>query len=168
MTTTNKRYSYLRVTMIRIDIHPTGENPINMTRTLWRQSMYVWHTLPSSSPVCGNLSRVVDRFGWIPLVPQKGLLTQSTAHRLTDPWVRIQFLSQANQWSSRLKPSFCWWQATRLTRPISPACDRYIQYLLMGVNPSIINRHRQGIQHWRHQLSTHHSPAFHLRALTGL
>jgi hypothetical protein len=29
MTATNKRYSYLRVAVIRIDVHPTGENPIN-------------------------------------------------------------------------------------------------------------------------------------------
>jgi hypothetical protein len=27
-------YSYPRVTAIRIDVHPTGENPTNMTRTL--------------------------------------------------------------------------------------------------------------------------------------
>jgi hypothetical protein len=29
MTATNKRYSYLRVTVIRIDLHPVGEIPIN-------------------------------------------------------------------------------------------------------------------------------------------
>jgi hypothetical protein len=33
-TVTNKRYSYLRVTMIRIDVHPVGENLIHTTRTL--------------------------------------------------------------------------------------------------------------------------------------
>jgi hypothetical protein len=27
MTVTNMRYSYLRVAVIRIDVHPTGENP---------------------------------------------------------------------------------------------------------------------------------------------
>jgi hypothetical protein len=31
---------------------------------------------------------------------KKGLPTQSTARRLTDPWVHTQFLSRANQWSS--------------------------------------------------------------------
>jgi hypothetical protein len=34
MTTTNKRYSYPRVAMIRIDVHPTGEKLTNTTRTL--------------------------------------------------------------------------------------------------------------------------------------
>jgi hypothetical protein len=30
------------------------------------------------------------------------------------------------------KPNICRHQATRLTGPISPVCDRYVQYLLMG------------------------------------
>jgi hypothetical protein len=30
MTATNKWYSYLRVTVIQIDVHPIGENPNNM------------------------------------------------------------------------------------------------------------------------------------------
>jgi hypothetical protein len=33
-TTTNKRYSYPRVTAIQINVHSTGENLINKTRTL--------------------------------------------------------------------------------------------------------------------------------------
>jgi hypothetical protein len=94
-------------------------------------------------PVCGNLAWVIDRFGQIPLLWRKR--APDTIHRLTDPWVRTQFLSQANQWSSRLKPSFCWWQATRITGPISPSCDRYVQYLLAGANPSVFNRHRWGL-----------------------
>jgi hypothetical protein len=32
----------------------------------------------------------------------------------------------------RAKPSIYWRSATRLTGPISPICDRYIQYLLTG------------------------------------
>jgi hypothetical protein len=30
MTAINNQYSYLRVVVIRIDVHPAGENPINM------------------------------------------------------------------------------------------------------------------------------------------
>jgi hypothetical protein len=33
----------------------------------------------------------------------------------------------------------------QLTGPITPACDRYVQYLLVGTNPSDINRHRRGL-----------------------
>jgi hypothetical protein len=38
------------------------------------------------------------------------------------------------------------WLATRLTGHISPVYDRYVQYLLARVNPSVINRHRWGLQ----------------------
>jgi hypothetical protein len=46
----------------------------------------------------------------------------------------------------------------QLTGPISLACDRYVEYLLMGANPSVLNRHRQGIQHWKCQLATYPLP----------
>jgi hypothetical protein len=35
-------------------------------------------------------------------------------------------------------------QTTRFTGLISPACDRYVQYLLMGANRTVLNRHRRG------------------------
>jgi hypothetical protein len=44
------------------------------------------------------------------------------------------------------KPIICWRPATRLIGPISPACDRYLQYLLVGCNPSVLNRHRRDLQ----------------------
>jgi hypothetical protein len=50
---------------------------------------------------------------------EKGLLTQSIARRLTDLLERTQFLSRANQWSNRHKPSSCRWLTTRHTRPIN-------------------------------------------------
>jgi hypothetical protein len=65
---------------------------------------------------------------------EKGLLTQSTAHRLTDPQVDTQLLSRASQWSRGHKPSSCRRPTTRFAGPISPVCDRYVQYLLTGVN----------------------------------
>jgi hypothetical protein len=145
--------SYLRVAVIQI-IHPVGENLINTTRTLstpvhicpryasYGQSPYVVTFHESSTNLNGS-----------PCSQEKRLLTQSTARWLTDLWVRTQFLSQANQWSSRLKPSFCWWQATRLTGPISPVCDRYVTHLLMGANPSVLNRHRRGLQPCRCRLA---------------
>jgi hypothetical protein len=70
---------------------------------------------------------------WTGLLPQEEELpTQSTAHRLTNPRVRTQLLSHNSQWSSGEKSSFCWPSTTRLTGPISPVCDRYVQYLLTG------------------------------------
>jgi hypothetical protein len=40
MTAINKRYSYLRVTVIRIDVHPTGENLINTPQDFHAQFTY--------------------------------------------------------------------------------------------------------------------------------
>jgi hypothetical protein len=39
-TAMNKRYSYPRVTVIRIDVHPVGENPTNMPHASHAQSVY--------------------------------------------------------------------------------------------------------------------------------
>jgi hypothetical protein len=40
MTVTNKRYSYMRVMMIRIDVHLVGENPMNTPHAFDVQSAY--------------------------------------------------------------------------------------------------------------------------------
>jgi hypothetical protein len=40
MTAANKRYSYLRVKVTRIDVHPAGENPINISHTFHAQFAY--------------------------------------------------------------------------------------------------------------------------------
>jgi hypothetical protein len=69
---------------------------------------YASHTSPRTPgirflravPVRGNLPRAADRVGRSHCSWEKGLPTQSSARRLTDPWVRTQFLSRANQWSS--------------------------------------------------------------------
>jgi hypothetical protein len=140
MTATNKRYSYPIVAAIRIDVHPTVENPINM--------------------IPGNLSRVIDRVKQCHCSREKGLPTQSTARRLTDTWVRTQFLSWVNLKAVGAKPSICRWQATRFIGSISPACDRYVQYLLTGTNPSILNRHRRGLPHRNLRIATSLSMPF--------
>jgi hypothetical protein len=46
-----------------------------------------------------------------------------------------------------------------------PACDRYVQYLLAGANPSVLNRHRRGLQPWRCWPSISHSPIFPISGL---
>jgi hypothetical protein len=69
---------------------------------------YASHTSPRTPgvrflrvvPVRGNLPQAAVRVGRSHCSREKGLPTQSPAHRLTDPRVRTQFLSRANQWSS--------------------------------------------------------------------
>jgi hypothetical protein len=86
-----------------------------------------------------------------------------------------QVLSHNSPWSSGEKSSFYWHPTTRLTGSISPACDRYVQYLLVGANTLVLNRHRRGLSPWRFRFVTYNSPAFptsclhfSLRALPGL
>jgi hypothetical protein len=40
MIATNKRYSYPRVVVIRIDVHPARENPTNTLHTFHARSTY--------------------------------------------------------------------------------------------------------------------------------
>jgi hypothetical protein len=160
MTTANKRYSNLRVTTIRIDVLPAGENLTNMPHAFHARSAY-GQTIHNSRGQCiATFHEVINRFIQIHCHREEVLPTQSAAQRPSDPWVNTQLLSHNSQWGSEEKTSFCWQLATRLTGPISPICDRYVQYLLTGVNSSVLNWHRRGIQHWRCRLSTYHSPTF--------
>jgi hypothetical protein len=92
--------------------------------------------------------------------PEKKCSQLHLPARLSGSWDLPQFLFQHSHWSSVLKPSTCWWQATRLTRHISLACDRYVQYLLTGTNPSVLNRHRLGLPHRNIGIATALSPLF--------
>jgi hypothetical protein len=87
--------------------------PTRHTLSTLGQCMTLDHTYLTWSTY-SNPSWGIDRFGWKLLLP-----TQSTARRLTDSQVCTQFLSEANQWSNRLKSSFYRWQASRLTGPIN-------------------------------------------------
>jgi hypothetical protein len=129
---------------------------------------YASHASPHTSGVCflrvvpvhGNLSRVIDRVEQGHCSREKRLFTQYRALWLTDLRVRTQFISWANLEAVGAEPNIYRCQAIWLTGPISPACDRYVQYLLAGANPSVLNRYRQGLQPWCCRLSTHHSPTF--------
>jgi hypothetical protein len=139
--------------MIRIDVHPARENLTNMTSTLFtpvyvcleyascRRSPYVaiFHTDPTE----------LHRF----TAPKKKCSRLHLSARLSGLREVPQFLFQDNHWSSALKPNICLQQDTRLTGPISPVCDRYVQYLLTDTNHSVLNRHRRGLPHRKYQNS---------------
>jgi hypothetical protein len=125
-----------------------------------RQSTYARRTLLAGSPVHGNLSWVINRIEQAHCSQEERPLTQSTVRR----WpirgsVPIFSPDLANE-AVGAKPSIYQWLATRLTGPISPVCDLYIQYLLAWANPSVLNRHRWGLYPWRCRLSTYHSSTF--------
>jgi hypothetical protein len=145
MTAANKWYSYPRVTEFRNDVHPAGKTrPIHHTHPTLSSRMVPYHTYLTRS-MHSNLSWSHQQICTDPLPWEEGLLTQSTARQSSDPRVRTQLLSHNSQWGSGEKTSFCWQPTTRLTRPITLACDRYVQYLLTGVNPSVLNQHRRGL-----------------------
>jgi hypothetical protein len=131
------------------------------------------HTLPTLSPrmvqdhtylmwsTYSNPSRDANRFRWIPLLPRKRGSRHNPQHtgwpiRGSVP----NFSSEPTNEAGGRKPSSCRWPTTRLTGPISPICDRYVQYLLVGANPSVLNRHRWGLHPWRCWLAIYHSPTF--------
>jgi hypothetical protein len=161
MTTANKR---LLISESHGDSNrctPCREKP-DQHATRFPRSVRIW-----SKTICISRGPHIATFCEMPTdldkshcSREKGLPTQSTTRRLTDLWVHTQFLSRANQWSRWDKPRSCRWPTTRLTGPISPSCDQYVQYLLAGANPSVLNQHRWGLQPWRCRLSTYHSPTF--------
>jgi hypothetical protein len=153
MTATNKR---LLISESRGDSNrctPCRGKP-DQHATCFPRSVRVWSTTIriSRGPHIATFYTAINRFEQIHCT-REGLPTQSIAHRPSDLRVRTQLLSHNSQWSSGEKSSFCWQPTTRLTGHISPACDRYVQYLLMGANRTVINRHWWGQQPWRCRLA---------------
>jgi hypothetical protein len=121
-------YSYLRVAAIRIDVHPTRENPTNTPRTL-PTPVYARPVYTS----CGQ-SLYVTTFHWLshsqnrPLHPEEVLTTKD---RLVQPssWVASFFLpcDSPGVGERCFGPTVT--QLHQLTGLISPACNRYISIL---------------------------------------
>ncbi len=128
--------------------------------TRFPRSVRVWSKTIriSCGPHIAIFHTVINRFEQIHCTREEGLLTQSTARWLTDPRVRTQLLSHKQPKSSGEKSTSVDNLTTRLTGPISPACDRYVQYLLVGANRTVLNRHRRGLQPWRCRLATYPLP----------
>jgi hypothetical protein len=129
---------------------------------------YAFHASPRTPGVCflravpvrGNLSWVINRVEQAHCSREEGLLTQSTAHHWPIRGSVPSFsLEPANE-AVGAKPSIYQRPATRLTGPISPVCDRYVQYLFAGANRTVLNQHRRGLQPWRCRFSTYHSLTF--------
>jgi hypothetical protein len=108
----------------------------------------------------GNLSWVIDRVGKAHCSREEGLPTQSTMRRwLIRGSIPIFSPEPANE-AAGAKPSIYRRLTTRLTGPVTPVCNWYIQYLLIRANRMVLNRYRWGLQPWRYRLATYHSPTF--------
>jgi hypothetical protein len=100
-------------------------------------------------PIRDNHSWVVNRFGWIPLLLRKR--APDTIH--SAPSVPSFSLKPANE-AVDLSQASVDDQLLGLLGPETPACDRYVQYLLTGTNPSVLNRHRRGLPQNSHNTLT--------------
>jgi hypothetical protein len=132
-------YSYLRVTAIWIDVHPARETqPTCHTHPMLCPHMISDHMYLTRS-MHSNLSHSLQQIWTDPLLPRRRVPDPTPS---TCPQIRTQVLSHTTQWSSGENTSFCWQPATMLIGPISPACSRYVQYLLTRANPSVLNWHK--------------------------
>jgi hypothetical protein len=160
MTATNKQYSYLRVTVIRINVHPTGENPTNTSHAFHAQLAY------GSRPYISHVVHVLQHF-----MSRWQIWTDLTAPEKKGSWQNPQHVG----WSIRESvPNFSpkptneavgLSQASIDGKPLD-LLDPYtsmrsVRWILVRrVNPSVVNRHTRGLQTWWCQLSTYHSSTF--------
>jgi molybdopterin-guanine dinucleotide biosynthesis protein A len=136
-----------------------------------RSTCYTFSTLDSrmvlnhTSPMVrvGNLSSVPTGMKHA-RTPKKVLATKD---RLSQPssWVASFFLPCDSPGVGRRGFGPVVTQLHQLTEVITPACDRYVQYLLTGANPSVLSRHIRGLQPSRCRLSTYYSPTFPIDGL---
>jgi hypothetical protein len=123
-----------------------------------------------------NNSQVDDRFGWITLLP-----------RNMDSWLLLQhtdwpiygsppsFSPPHSQWSSRLKPNFCRWHATRLIGHIYQNAIDTFNTCSWGPTHWFLTNTGRGYNHgdtdFPHTTPRPFQPTvstFHLRALLSL
>jgi hypothetical protein len=108
-----------------------GKTDQHVTR--FSRLVYVWPSTIriSRGPRIATFREVANKVGQMHCSREKCSWLHLSA-RLSGPRDPLHFLSQPRQWSNALKSNTHWWQTTRLSRSISPACDQYAQYLLTG------------------------------------
>jgi hypothetical protein len=95
----------------------------------------------------------------MPLHPEEVLATKDRLAR-PSPWVTSFFLLHDSLTVGERGFSQVVIQLHQLTGLITPACDRYVQCLLVGANPSVFNTQRRWLQPWSCRLSIYHSRTF--------
>jgi hypothetical protein len=125
------------------------------------QSMYATHTLSADSPRTWQ-PFTSHQQRWTDSATPENKGSRHNPQHVGWPIHRsaTQFLSQDNHWSSNKSQASIDNMLHRFTRPITPVCDQYVQYLLTRANPSVLNRHMRGLQPWKYRLATSHSPIF--------
>jgi hypothetical protein len=135
-------YSYPSVTAIRIDVHPARKAWYTQHVCFLCHSTYATCMLPTVNPRTWQPFTLTQQSWTDSLLPTKVLptpplsptkwLAGPASVSLPNTTIKAVCLNQTSVDE----------HATRLTQLISPSCDQYVQYLLTGANPSILNRHR--------------------------
>jgi hypothetical protein len=125
-----------------------------------RQSTYAQRTLPTGGPRTWQPS-TSHRQGWTEsLLPRKrapDTIPSTPADRSIGPYPVSLPSQPMKQWR---KSNTHKQQATRFTGHISPACDRYVRYLLMGATEGSLIDTGGGYNLEGANLSHTHSPTF--------
>jgi hypothetical protein len=145
--------------VIRIDVHPAVENPTNTPHTLPTPV----HACPMYA-FCGQ-SPYVTTFHWLPrsqnthLHPEEILAPKD---RLVRPssWVASFLLPCDSPGVGERGFSPMATQLHQLTGPITPACDRYVQYLFTGSTERSLTDTARGYNFGGAGLPHTHSPTF--------
>jgi hypothetical protein len=144
LTTANKR---LLISESRGDSNrctPCKGNLIHVTYTSCASPRMPLVRFPWTVPVCGNLSRWPNRVGQIHYSQEKVLPTPPLSPAVWPTGPASVSLPNTTIEAVCLSQITVDEHDNRLTRPISPACDQYIQYLLTRANSSVLNWHRRG------------------------
>jgi hypothetical protein len=151
-------YSYPRVTAIWIDVHPTGKDPINMTQAFHGRSAY------GHRPYVPHVVRVCQPF----TSPQHGW-TDALLLRKSAPDSTSQLGRVAHGNCLSFSPNIAievvhLSQALVDARPLG-LLGPYHQHAIgtfntcsWEPNPSVLNRHRWGLQPQRCWFTTSHPP----------
>jgi hypothetical protein len=155
------------LTYLRADCHKQVVTHIWESR--WFKSMYTLqgktrptHHVRPKYAFCGQ-SPYVTTFHWLPRSRNRPLHLEevlATKNILAQPssWVTSFLLPCDSSGVGERGFGLMVTQLHQLTGPISPVCDRYVQYLLTGANWTVLNRHRQGLQPWRCRLAMYPLP----------
>jgi hypothetical protein len=125
-----------------------------------RQSTYATRTLPAGGPRIWQPFTLTQQSWADSLLPRKSAPDSTFQLGWALHGTRLYFSPNTAIEAVRLSQTSIDEQATSLTGPRSPACDQYVQYLLIGANPSILNRHRWGATTLQMSACQHHSPTF--------
>jgi hypothetical protein len=110
------------------------------------QSTYARYTLPAGGPRMWQPS-TSHRQSWTEsLLLRKrapDTIPSTPVDRSAGPYLVSLPSHPMKQWR---KPNIYLQQANRFTGAITPACDRYVQYMLTGANRTVLNRHSRGLQ----------------------